>query len=133
MRRESIPRFISHLAIVLLLPAIAAATELRLSDDAYVSSARPTINFGGAASLTVQSPGSSTYLRFDLGSALTDGVTAADLSHAELRLFPSTVGHAGLLDVRLASGRWSEDTAPAWESGCSASINANSRASVPAS
>src|SRR5262249_26246821 len=109
-RRQQTARVILQLCVLLFPPGIAAPTELRLSDDAYVSSVRSNSNFGGSATLAVQSPANSTYIRFDLGSALPDGVTAADVSRAELRLFMSAVNHPGLLDVRLVSSPWSEET-----------------------
>src|SRR5262249_34745273 len=103
------PWLVLPLGALLLLPVGALAQPL-LTDDAYVTPALPNGNFGGGLNLVVQSPATSSYIRFDLGSALPPGVTAADVAQANLRLFINAVNRPGLLDVRVLSGTWSEAT-----------------------
>ena len=98
------------LVALALLPAQAVFAQLPLSDDAYVTAALPAVNFGGGLNLVVQSPGTRSYVRFDLASALPAGITDANISRANLRLFISANNHTGSLDVHLATSAWSENT-----------------------
>jgi hypothetical protein len=75
----------AQLIALMFLMVGARLAQLPLSDDAYVTSA------------TAQ-------------YALPAGLTAANISGANLRLFISAITQSGSLDVHLVSGSWSENT-----------------------
>jgi parallel beta-helix repeat protein len=91
------------LAVGLLVSPAAAApgvSTLPVAADAYVSSAKPTKNYGRASSLWVDgSPLMRTYLRFDL----PDGNAIA---RARLQVYATR--SAERFEVRRATGSWTE-------------------------
>lgn len=106
-----------HLLTVLVLlaavasPRVASAVEAILTDDAYISLATQTRNFGSGGSLLVQGPAKAAhaYLKFDL-STLPGGTQGSDILKATLRLWVQGVTTPGLFDVRIVRGAWSEST-----------------------
>jgi hypothetical protein len=109
LRAWSVPLAIA--AVVLGLPAPAAAVLARLSDDAHVSASGRTVNFGSAQTLLVQGPGPTAaraYVRFDL-TTLPSGTRGPDVARAVLRLWVAKVTRAGMFDVHSVRGGWNED------------------------
>jgi beta-mannanase len=93
--------------------ASAATTTQSLTvyaaDDAYTSSTRKTVNFGGADKLVVGRAAGETrvsYVKFTVG-ALAAG---ASLGHAELRLPVESKPVAATLSLFTAGNAWSEKT-----------------------
>jgi hypothetical protein len=98
-------------AVICGSPAPAAAVLARLSDDAHVSLAARTVNFGSAPTLLVQGPGPTAvqaFVRFDL-TTLPAGTRGADVARAVLRLWVAKVTRGGMFDVHSVRGGWSED------------------------
>jgi hypothetical protein len=77
-----------------------------LTDDAYVSSAKPTTNFGNLNYLLVDGQ-DDAYVKFDL-SALPGGTQASQVSKATLRLFVNRINTPGTIDLYLVGSAWSE-------------------------
>ncbi|MBV9438219.1 MAG: hypothetical protein JOZ44_19320, partial [Acidobacteria bacterium] len=87
-------------ATVVLFFGQAATAQIRVTDDAFTSSAAPTANYGVSLGLVVQSPTATgtmttpaeaggftaTYVKFDL-AALPPNVTGSNLAKANLRLY----------------------------------------------
>ena len=68
-----------HSLLALVIVAVTAVwghAQSVPSDDAYVFSAQPNNNFGSGASLALQNPGTTTFVRFDL-STVPSGYTSA--------------------------------------------------------
>jgi hypothetical protein len=89
----------------------AAAVMARLSDDAHISQAARTANFGAAPTLLVQGPGPTAthaYVRFDL-TTLPAGTRGPDIARAVLRLWVAKVTRGGMFDVHSVRGGWSEE------------------------
>jgi len=75
------------------------------SQDTFVSSATPKVNFGSSIALVV-SPGSTSYIQFNLS-----GIPAgAIVSKATLRLYVDAVATKGSFDVYQLNSAWSENT-----------------------
>lgn len=94
------------------LAALAAAAspvfavEATLIADAHVNSALPDVNSGTISNLKVGA-GYSALLQFDL-SALSSATTAAQVSHAVLRLYCNRLDTAGQVDLHSVSAAWGE-------------------------
>jgi len=74
------------------------------SQDTFVSSATPKVNFGSSIALVV-SPGSTSYIQFNLS-----GIPAgAIVSKATLRLYVDAVATKGSFDVYQLNSAWSEN------------------------
>lgn len=84
----------------------ARAVEATLTADAHVNSALPDVNSGAISNLNVGG-GYTTLLQFDL-SVLPSGTTAAQVSHAVLRLYCNRVDAPGQINLRLAKAAWGE-------------------------
>jgi Chaperone of endosialidase len=107
--KEEVPmvtKMVVLLAAGLAPVAMAAAGDATLAADTYISAAYPTTNFGLAPSLIVRN-GNMILVRFDLSSTL-GGATAADVSHATLRLFVNYVGVPGALEIAPVTSPWNE-------------------------
>jgi trimeric autotransporter adhesin len=87
----------------------AAFGQLTPSDDAYVNSAKPTINLGTASTLNLQSAAETSFIRFDL-SAVPAGYTGSSIAKATLKLYVNSVGTAGSFNVDYVNGAWAEKT-----------------------
>jgi hypothetical protein len=74
------------------------------SQDTFVSSATPKINYGPSIALVV-SPGSTSYIQFNL-SGIPAGAT---VSKATLRLYVDAVATKGSFDVYRLNSAWSEN------------------------
>src|SRR2546427_365279 len=96
---------------VMLFPSGARAQDARLTDDAYVSTANPSANFGGTGAMLIR--GNASFLRgfikFDL-STLPRGTTGNDVAKAVLTLYVSSMGSAGSFNVQIVSASWNELT-----------------------
>src|SRR5438477_445957 len=101
MRRErnlkaSLPHFLQRFAAVRLLsmalicssvmwlPEAGFGQDVRLTDDAAVSTAQPNGNFGSAPTLIVQTGSARAFVKFDL-SALPSGTTGSSVAKATLQ------------------------------------------------
>ena len=93
--------------VVVAVAAVSGRAQSMPSDDAYVLSAQPNSNFGSGANLNVQTPGASTFIRFDL-SSVPSGYTSANIARANLKLYVSAVPSAGSFNVDLVSSSWKE-------------------------
>jgi hypothetical protein len=89
-----------------MLPAVAMAQTVPLTQDTYTSSVSPTTNFGSAATINVGS-GSNGLVQFDL-SPLPSGIPAANIEKATLTLFVNQLGTAGGIDISEAASPWAE-------------------------
>jgi hypothetical protein len=97
------------LVLAILLTSAVVWAQAPVKDDAYVTSTSTSGNYGGNASLFVQTGGASggvfSYLRFDLsriptGAALGSGaVTSAMVRKATVRLYLTAVTGVGNFDV----------------------------------
>jgi hypothetical protein len=54
--------------VIVAVTAVWGHAQSVPSDDAYVFSAQPNNNFGSGASLALQNPGTTTFVRFDLST-----------------------------------------------------------------
>lgn len=99
-------RLLSLVLIALGATATLHATQLPLIADASVNSARPSTNLGGLSNLYIGN-GSTTFLRFDLGT-LPAGTTASQIAHATLTVFINRVNAAGPVTLSPATGAWTE-------------------------
>ena len=94
--------FFVHLSrrasVLMLLLSVAALTYAQItpSDDAYVNSAAPTTNYGGAVTLNLSSAADSAFIRFDL-TPVPSGYSGASIAKATLKLYVNTVTTAGQL------------------------------------
>jgi hypothetical protein len=90
----------------LLLASAAHATEVTLTGDASVSTARPTTNFGYLSNLYVGN-GSTALLQFDLTS-LPAGTTASQISGATLTVFVNRINAPGAVTLAPITSAWTE-------------------------
>src|SRR5215469_17001652 len=99
------------LCLVLFLTVVAgsAAAQIPATDDSYTASSSPTTNYGTQPSVAVIGPGVNSYIRFDL-TALPAGLTSSNVSKATMRLNVNGVTTAGMFDVYLVTGPWTEST-----------------------
>ncbi len=108
--------------ILFLIAVTRAFAQAPVKDDAYITSASAGSNFGGNASLVVQTGtasgsnicnlGSCSYIRFDL-SRLPSGLTKDLVSKATVKLYLTAVTASGSFDVIEVGGtsqNWSEST-----------------------
>ena len=89
-----------------LLAAATLIAQAPPSQDAFVTSSKPSTNYGGNTSLAVQS-GSTTFVQFAL-APLPSGVNASQLNKATLRLFVSGLTSSGSFDVFFVNNGWNE-------------------------
>src|ERR1039458_6115413 len=89
--------------------ASLADGQITPSADAYTNTASPTTNYGGAATLNVESASQTAYIRFDL-SAIPTGYTSANIAKASLKLYVNAVATAGSFNVDYVDGAWTEST-----------------------
>lgn len=92
-----------------ILFALPSQAQFTPSDDASVNSASPSTNYGAAATLGVESPSQSSYIRFDL-TAVPTTYTGAQVAKATLKLFVNGVTTAGNFNIDLVAGSWKEKT-----------------------
>ncbi|HXM94205.1 MAG TPA: DNRLRE domain-containing protein [Candidatus Dormibacteraeota bacterium] len=90
-------------------PVVGFAQQVRLTDDARVSSSAPTTNFGKTANLPVVAGTDRSFVRFDL-SPLPAGTTGNNVAKATLRVWVNNVTTAGSIDVIRVTSTWSENT-----------------------
>jgi hypothetical protein len=99
----------SSLATLLLAATVAAsASQVVITGDASVSSARSTTNYGALANLYVGN-GNTTLIQYSL-APLPAGVTAAQISKATLTLFVNRVNTSGAISVAPITSAWTEGT-----------------------
>lgn len=94
--------------LMMLLAGAAGASDLTLTGDAHVNSARADTNYGGITNLYVGN-GNTSLLMFDV-SAVPTNTPATLVTQAMLRLYVNRVNTAGAVDVRLVSSSWSESS-----------------------
>ena len=92
--------------VALLVSSSAQATELVLTGDTHVSTARPTTNFGTLANLYVGN-GNTALLQFDLGT-LPGGTTASQVASATLTVFVNRVNSGGTVYLSPVTSAWTE-------------------------
>src|SRR5260370_31111690 len=112
--------------VIVAVTAVAGYAQSVPSDDAYVFSAQPNNNFGSGATLALQNPGTTTFIRFDL-STVPAGYTSANITKASLRLYVSAVTAGGSFNVDFVTSPWKESaitfgTAPPTGSNVAATI-----------
>ncbi|HKM48439.1 MAG TPA: DNRLRE domain-containing protein [Terriglobales bacterium] len=95
--------------LLVLLVATLAHAQLTPSDDAYVNSAAPTINYGAATTLDLSSAADTAFIRFDL-TAVPAGTPGSSIAKATLKLYVNSVTTAGSFNVDYVTGTWSEKT-----------------------
>ena len=81
---RSMKRFSGFCALMMLVIcglAVGGSAQITPSDDSYILTSSPTVNFGAKTTLVVQGPGATTFVRFDL-SSLPSGLTSSSLSKA---------------------------------------------------
>jgi N-acetylneuraminic acid mutarotase len=88
--------------------SVAASAQTVLTDDSFVSSVTPKLNYGSSISLVVTS-GSNTYPKFSLAN-LPPGTAASNISGANAVLFVDAVLKSGIMDVYALNGPWSENS-----------------------
>ena len=107
-----LPRAGSRCSVALLLAAAALscvqahASESTLLADTYVTTARPSTNYGALSNLYVNSAGTAL-LRFDL-TAVPAGTTSAQVGRATLRVYVNRVNVPGTLTVSPVTAAWNE-------------------------
>ena len=101
-------RQIAALALMILSPAAAWATDAPLVGNASVGSGYPTRRFECLPNLAV-GEGNVTLVQFDL-STLPTGVSGPAILKATLTIFVNQVGKPGTLDVAPVQSSWSEPT-----------------------
>jgi hypothetical protein len=112
---KSAKHFVAVVGFAVFLSSVSLFAQAHPSDDTF-SSNDWNANFGKLQFLAVQSPSSTTYIKFDL-SYLPSGVTGDEVRKATLRLFVSGVTHPGTFDLKRVGSDWSErkldrDSAP---------------------
>jgi hypothetical protein len=90
---------------LLVIVSVHSLAQAPPSADAYILSARPTVNFGDSPLLPVQ-PGAVSYLRMNLGAFPAGGAVAK----ATLRLYVNAVLAPGAFDVYSIDAPWTEST-----------------------
>ncbi|WP_419805409.1 DNRLRE domain-containing protein [Terriglobus sp.] len=88
------------------LPTCALAAQSTLLADSYVTSQRPSTNYGSLTNLYVNG-NSTALLRFDL-AALPPDATAATIGRAVLRVYVNRVNAPGTLAVAAVRSDWRE-------------------------
>ena len=102
-------RILCGMSLAALVGSPLRAGEARLAGDVFFAPGS-TSQFGATAAVNVGGPlGFVGLLQFDL-STLPAGTTAAQISNASLRLFPSRIGASGSVDIYAASGAWTESS-----------------------
>src|SRR6202142_929799 len=123
---RSLTRFTSLAICLLALWATPARAQLTPSDDSYIDTTKPTVNYGTKVTLGVISPSQTAYVRFDLSSIPT-GYTSANIAKASLKVYVNAVTSAGSFNVDFVNGTWTEsglaaDNAPALGTTIAASV-----------
>ncbi len=90
-----------------VFPAAALAQTVPLTQDAYVVPANTT-NFGTATTLHVGADGAEALVQFDLTALPATTTTGSNVAKATLTLFVNTVDVAGMVNISVANGSWSE-------------------------
>jgi len=99
----------ARLLVVLLIPRVTQATQMRLVADVSVSSLHRGTNFGSLSNLYVGPSDSSNHpvnialLQFDLS-----GLPPAPVTHAELRFYVNRANLFGHVDIAPVTSSWLE-------------------------
>jgi hypothetical protein len=92
--------------LLLCASGVAWATQATLTGDSFVSTSRPSSNFGGLSNLYVGN-GNTALLQFDL-SSLPAGTTAGQIAGATLRVYVNRVYTAGVVSMLPVISPWIE-------------------------
>ena len=103
---RSVAPVVALLLAAFLAPAAAHATEVPLSGDTFVTTARPTTNFGTLANIDIGS-GNTGLVQFDL-TTLPSGITASQVSKATLTVFINRIFINGTVNVASVTSAWNE-------------------------
>jgi hypothetical protein len=95
--------------LLITFSALSALAQITPSDDAYVNSAAPTVNYGAATTLSLSSAADTGFIRFDL-TAVPAGYTGSSVAKATLKLYVNSVTTAGSFNVDYVTGTWAEQT-----------------------
>lgn len=123
LRRPALGKTATLVAALAVLPCTAGAQPVLLDDVYFTGAVRSNTD-----SLDVQGAGTKTsYLRFRPGMGLPEGITAANIAKATLKLYVQRVSHAGAFTVQSVLPRpaWTEKGAtgvPALGAGISAPV-----------
>jgi hypothetical protein len=92
-----------------ILPMVAIAQTVPLTQDSYVvTNPATTNNYGTAATVNVGGAnGDQALIQFDL-TTLPLGTTAANIAKATLTLFVNKLGEEGTINISVANGSWTE-------------------------
>ena len=104
--RSAVP--VAALLLAASLAPAAHATEVPLSGDTFVTTARPGTNFGTLANIDIGS-GNTGLVQFDL-TTLPAGVTASQISKATLTVFINRIFVDGTVNVASVTSAWNEYT-----------------------
>jgi hypothetical protein len=105
------PGFCAVVMLVVCTSAVAGYVQITPSDDSYILTSSPTVNYGAKTTLVVQGPGATTFVRFDL-SSLPSGLTSSSLSEATLKVYVSAATSAGTFDVDRVTARGRKRPSP---------------------
>ena len=99
------------LAVVLafLFLTTTVCAQITPIDDAYINTAAPSTNYGGAVSLAVNGTTEAAYMTFDL-SSIPSGYSGSNIAKASLKLYVNTLPRAGSFNVDYVNGSWTEAT-----------------------
>src|SRR2546425_360665 len=96
--------------VILLVPNLSLAQNATLTDDTHTNSNKPNKNFGAAVSVVVREPDERGLLKFKLTPNLPPGTIGSHIGKATLKLFVSTVGAPGQIQVHRVTGAWAEQS-----------------------
>ena len=99
-------RLLAVVSAFLLVFPVAHATELTLTGDTHVSTARRNTNFGTLADLHVGN-GNTALLQFNLAT-LPAGTTSSQVARATLTVFVNRVNTGGLVNLAPVTSTWTE-------------------------
>jgi hypothetical protein len=111
MQTSSLMSLWKRLGAVLFVLLLSTAVDAQItpSDDSYVDTATPAVNYGTKTTLGVVSASQTIYITFDL-SSIPSGYTGSSIAKASLKLYVNTVTTAGSLNVDYVNGAWTEKT-----------------------
>jgi len=99
-------RWLTVCILLLCASGVASATQATLTGDSFVSTSRPSSNFGGLSNLYVGN-GNTALLQFDL-SSLPAGTTAGQIASATLRVYVNRIYTPGAVSMLPVASPWSE-------------------------
>src|SRR5260370_7155294 len=96
--------------VTMLMPNLSLAQNATLTDDAHTNANKPNKNFGATVTVVVREPDHAGLLKFKLTPTLPPGTIGRHIGKATLKLFVSTVGAPGQIQVHRVTGVWTEQS-----------------------